>query len=195
VILLSDFATETVHTPEILFFAIGILLLLVRLFALPKSSFLGVLGISLTLFGLFSILLPDVRSIHFSWELQKWNLQAFAFFSRLVYYTASLILALLIIALLSRYAKKNLQKKGSIVLDGDQGGGIPVLKKIASPLAGSEGQAFTSLCPGGKALIENHLYDALAETAFIAQGEKVVVVKIEGSALIVTKKMAETEKQ
>jgi membrane-bound ClpP family serine protease len=44
------------------------------------------------------------------------------------------------------------------------------------------------LHPGGKVKINDFFYDALTETAFIEKGEKVVVVKIQGSGIIVQKK-------
>jgi membrane-bound serine protease (ClpP class) len=56
------------------------------------------------------------------------------------------------------------------------------------PQVGAEGKAFTSLHPGGKILIADDLYDALAEVGYIDKDEKVVVVKIQGSAIIVAKK-------
>ena len=57
----------------------------------------------------------------------------------------------------------------------------------AHKLIGKEGTAFTVLRPSGKAEIEGNVYDATAESGFIEQGEKVVVVKYETAQLFVRK--------
>jgi membrane-bound serine protease (ClpP class) len=187
-ILLSSFASEVVGWLEILFVALGILLFLVEIFVLPGFGVVGAVGIALVLFGMIAMMLPDFSSVHFSWNWQEWNLQAVAFFERLAIYSAALILALLIIALMARYVTPRWMKKSPMVLHGDQEGSIAGPEKNTLPQVGAIGEAFTTLHPGGRVIIEDQLYDALSEASFIEKGEKVVVVKIQGSVIIVAKK-------
>lgn len=53
--------------------------------------------------------------------------------------------------------------------------------------AGKEGMAVSVLRPSGKVNIEGHLLDAVSRGDFIEKGEKVVVIKAEGSYLVVKK--------
>jgi membrane-bound ClpP family serine protease len=188
-ILLSNFATEAINWLEILLVILGILLLLAEVFILPGFGIVGVMGILLVIFGLIAMLLPSFNTVHFSWNWQEWNLPAIEFVDQLAYNLAVIVAALIIVTLLARYVSPRLLKRSRIVLEGDQQGNVAGPEVNTLPIAGSEGEAFTSLRPGGKVLIQNHLYDALTEGGFIEQGEKVVVSKIQGSAIIVAKKI------
>jgi membrane-bound ClpP family serine protease len=188
-ILMSNFATEAIGWLEILLVVFGILLLLTEIFILPGFGVIGILGILLILFGLVAGMLPDIRSIDFSWDMQQWSLQAFEFFYRLLYITSALVLSLVAIALFTRFVTPRLLKRSRLVLQGDQEGSVAGLETASLPLAGAEGEVCTTMHPGGKVRIENNLYDAIAETNYIEKGEKVVVVKIQGSAIIVAKKI------
>lgn len=187
-ILLSNFATQAIHWLELFFLFGGILLLLIEIFILPGFGIAGVLGILLILFSLFAMMLPSIGSVEFLWNWQEWNLQALEFFNRLTYYSIALILSFVFIVISSRYITPRLFKKNRVILHTDQEGSVAGLESYALPPIGSEGEAQTSLHPGGKVKINDFFYDALTETAFIEKGEKVVVVKIQGSGIIVQKK-------
>ncbi len=187
-ILLSHFAIESIHGLEIFFIAAGILLIVAEFFVLPGSWFLGIIGILLTLFGVFAMLLPHFASFHFSWNWESWNLPTIEFMKLLTFYLGALVLALVIIAVLSRFVTPHLLKKSRIVLDSAQEGYVAGPEVTSLPREGAEGEAFTSLRPGGKILINFHLYDALSEGNFIEKGEKVVVSKIRGNVIVVAKK-------
>ncbi len=187
-ILLSNFAATAINWLEILLVVLGILLLLAEIFILPGFGVVGILGILLIVFGLGATMLPAMRATDFSWDWHQWSLHTFEFFERLIYYVVALILSILIIAVFARFATPRLLRRSRIVHQGDQEGSVAGPETKSLPPLGSEGEAFTSLRPGGKVFIENQLYDALAEATYIDKGEKVIVVKIEGSAIIVAKK-------
>lgn len=187
-ILVSSFATQVINWLEILFVIIGVLLFLIEIFVLPGFGLLGAVGIVLILFGLVTMMLPNIQSIQFTWNWHEWDINALEFFERLAYYSGALILSLLFMVLFSRYVTPRLMKKSRIVLEGDQEGSVAGPEKSSLPPVGSEGEAFTSLHPGGKVLIKNQFHDASASVGFIEKGEKVIVIKIVGSAIIVAKK-------
>jgi membrane-bound serine protease (ClpP class) len=185
-ILLSNFAAETIHWLEGLFVVLGIGLLLAEIFILPGFGIVGGIGLLLIIAGLLGMLLPNFQTTYFSWNWQEWNLPAMEFADQLIYHLAALVLAFLMIIVLARFVSPRLLKRSRIVLEEvhhQQETGLKIL-----PAVGTEGEAFTSLRPGGKVLIQNHLYNALTEGDFIEQGHKVIVSKIQGNAMIVAKK-------
>lgn len=187
-ILLSNFAVEAINWLEIVLIAGGVLLLLAEIFVLPGFGVIGVAGIAMILFGLFTSLVPHFEALHFSWNLNQWNLPTFEFFDRLAYQIGALVLSLLVIALLARFVTPRLLNKSKMILHGDQEGSVAGPEPKTLPPVGTEAEAFTSLRPGGKIRIEHQLYDALTEGNYIERGEKVIVSKIQGSAIIVAKK-------
>ena len=54
-------------------------------------------------------------------------------------------------------------------------------------LKGKTGTAKTVLRPGGKVLVENEVYDAIAVSGFIDKGENIVVARVEATQLYVEK--------
>lgn len=187
-ILISNFATHVIHWLEILFVIIGVLLFLVEVFAFPGFGLMGAIGTVLILFGLIAMMLPNLNSLPWDWNWGAWDVHASEFFERLAYIGGALILSLLFMVLFSRYVSPRLMKKSEIILEGDQEGSVAGPEASTLPPVGSEGVAFTSLRPGGKVLIKDQFHDASAYLGFIDKGEKVVVVKILGSAIIVSKK-------
>lgn len=176
-IFFSHFFLETINWFEFFLVSIGTIFLLAEMFFLPGFGFAGIFGLFLVLIALISMLLPHYEGIHFSWHLQDFSFAAWDLTYRLTFYLSALLLSLIIIIFLSRSSR--LKKR-------------PSLKQAEEtkqlPSREAEGVAFTSLQPGGKVLIDNHLYDALTEKDSIRQGEKVVVVNISGNTLIVSKK-------
>ena len=188
-LLLSHFAIETIDWLEILFIVVGILLVLAEIFVFPSFGFLVGAGILLAFVGLIAMLLPRFESLQFSWDWHQWNLSTFEFMHLLTFYLGALLLALVLIALLARFATPRLLKKSRIILDSQQEGHVPEIESTPLPPIGAEGEAFTSLRPGGKIQMNFHLYDAMTEGDFIDRGEKVIVSKIRGNVIIVAKRL------
>jgi membrane-bound ClpP family serine protease len=62
-------------------------------------------------------------------------------------------------------------------------------------MIGKEGVAQTPLNPKGKVLAEGELWTAITEDSTIQPGEEVIITKIEGLKLWVTKKSKEREEK
>lgn len=58
-----------------------------------------------------------------------------------------------------------------------------------SAYAGKEGMTDSVLRPSGKVDIEGHILDAVSRGDFIEKGKRVIVIKAEGSYLVVKKRM------
>lgn len=55
-------------------------------------------------------------------------------------------------------------------------------------LIGKQGNALTTLRPAGTALIDTERYDVVSEGEFIEKGAYIIVVRIDGNSVIVTRK-------
>ncbi len=182
-ILLPGFIIGTIGWLEILCIAMGIALILVEMLLLPGFAMLAVAGLAFILFGIIALFLPHLDSLHFSWNWNEWNLATIEWMKCLAFYSSALIIGFCLIAFLARFVSPRFLKKSPIVLETEQ-----EPERGTLPAIDSEGEAFTSLRPGGKVLIRYHLYDALTEEGLIEKGEKVVVSKIRGNVIVVAKK-------
>ena len=187
-ILLSSFAAEAAGWLELIFLGVGILLILVEVFLLPGFGIAGILGILLTLFALFTLMVPTAGPLEFNWDWDKLNFATLAFIERLGYFIGTLLLSLLVIALLARYLTPTFLRKSRIILEGDQEGSTAGLEAKEMPAIGTEGVAHSALRPGGKILINNQVLDGVTEGIVIDRGEAIVVKKIDGSRIIVDRK-------
>lgn len=187
-IVLSNFSTQAVDWLEILFVLVGILLLLIEVFILPGFGVTGILGILFILFGVGTLLLPSWSSTQFSWNSEGWNLSAIAFMDRLQWLLGALLLSALVIFVLTRFFTPRLLERNKMISHDTQEGSVAGLTQEQLPLKGSEGEALTTLHPGGKIQVGTQIYDALSEGEFIDKGTKVLVSKIQGSVIFIIKK-------
>jgi membrane-bound serine protease (ClpP class) len=166
---------------EILIFFIGLILLALEIFVIPGFGVAGVLGILFIVLGLSLSLIKSVPS-NFPVNLPESN----AFMSALFIVLASMVLSVgLSFWLFGRFIKSSMFSKVSVqsVISNDQG--FVGVDMTTRNLVGKEGTAFTVLRPSGKVEIEGDIYDSTAESGFIEQGEKIVVVKFETAQLFV----------
>ena len=54
-------------------------------------------------------------------------------------------------------------------------------------LIGKTGETYTVLRPSGKVIIDDEIYDAVAEFGYISKGEKIQVIKYQGGQVHVIK--------
>jgi membrane-bound serine protease (ClpP class) len=171
---------------EILVFFIGLILLALEVFVIPGFGVTGVLGILFIVLGLALSLIKSVPS-NFPVNLPESN----AFVSALFIVLASMVISVgLSFWLFRRFIKSSMFSKVSVqsVISNNQGFvGVDMSTKN---LVGKEGTAFTVLRPSGKVEIEGGVYDATAESGYIEQGEKIVVVKFETAQLFVRKNVS-----
>lgn len=187
-ILLSSFAAEAASWLEIIILAVGLCLILVEVFILPGFGVTGILGILLTLFALFTLMVPTAGPLEFNWDWNQLNFATLAFIERLGYFIGTLILSLIAIAVLARYLSPTFLRKSRIILEQDQEGSVAGIEANAMPAVGTEGIAHSALRPGGKILINNQVLDAVTDGTVIDKGEAIIVQKIDGLRIVVARK-------
>ncbi|MCD4678871.1 MAG: nodulation protein NfeD [Bacteroidales bacterium] len=167
---------------EILIFIIGIILLLVEIFAIPGFGVAGISGLILMIAGL-SLSMVDNIGFEFS-DFQITGLIK-AFFIVIIAMFLSIISSFFITRQVFTTTTF-----GHLALDSIQEveNGYSISDKVYKSMVGKMGIALTILRPAGKVEIENEIFDAVAETSYIEKGEKIEVVKYETSQLFVTKK-------
>jgi membrane-bound serine protease (ClpP class) len=166
---------------EILLFIVGVILLLVEIFAIPGFGVAGIAGIILIVTGLA---LAMVDNIVFEFEGQGLQPVMKAFFIVTISATIALISSIYIsskILSVGPFARLVLDSKQ------DKGEGFIGIDFHMNELVGKIGVAHTSLRPSGKIEIDQEVYDAKALHGFIQKDEPVKVVRFETGQLYVVK--------
>jgi membrane-bound serine protease (ClpP class) len=142
----------------------------------------------MTVGGLFALLLPSFDGFHFSFNSDAINLATMAVLEKLAWLSGAFLVALGIIALLAKFFTPRLTLLRRFVLVGEQNAseGFVAGPSIDSlPSVGSNAKAYSPLRPSGKIEIEGKIYDAMTDGGFIEKDSSVVVLRIEGSKIIV----------
>ena len=167
---------------EIIIFVVGVILLMVEIFAIPGFGVTGISGIVLMVAGLTLAMIDneifrDPVNFNLMTILKPFGIVVLAVFIGLIGGIA-LSRKLLTSPLFPNLAlQSNLNKEEGFV-------GIDT--KIKN-MVGAEGVAITTLRPSGKIQIENSWFDAVAEFGYIEKGSKVKVSKDESGQLYVVK--------
>jgi membrane-bound serine protease (ClpP class) len=187
-IILSSFSLEIANWLELILLLTGMVIILVELFVLPTFGLLGFIGIVLFFAGLFGMMLPGVGSVSFEFDTKTVNAAGEVFFERLAWLCGTVVVAFLIVLLLMRYVTPSLRGMRRFVLAGNEQTGFIAGENPADlPPPGSIGEAFSTLRPSGKIVIDDKLYEAVSYGTFIEKGSKIVVERFEGSTIIVNK--------
>jgi membrane-bound serine protease (ClpP class) len=167
---------------EILIFIIGVILLLVEIFAIPGFGVAGISGIILIVTGLT---LSMIGNVGFDFTGIPFQGVVVAFFIVIIASFFSLISSFF----LTRKLFGGHTMFGDLALLTTQQSNEGYVSSDAhyTEMKGTEGIAFTMLRPAGKVEIEDQIFDAVAESGFIDRGEKIRVVKYENAQLIVRK--------
>lgn len=167
---------------EIIIFVVGIILLMVEIFAIPGFGVTGISGIVLMVAGLTLAMIDneifrDPVNFNLMTILKPFGIVVLAVFIGLIGGIA-LSRKLLTSSLFPNLAlQSNLNKEEGFI-------GIDTkIKKMV----GAEGIAITTLRPSGKIQIGNNWFDAIAEFGYIEKGCKVKVSKDESGQLYVVK--------
>lgn len=169
---------------EILMFFIGVLLILVEIFAIPGFGIAGVSGIILAVLGLaLSMSHGDIVVVE---DGLVFNFEPFA--KSLFVVMISMFLSISISLLLSqRIVKTNMFSRIALNKVQDTDEGYISVSTEQDALLGKEGVAYTVLRPSGKVLIDDELYDAKAFTGYIEKDDKIKVVRYDMAQLYVKK--------
>lgn len=189
-IMLSSFSLQIGNWLELILVITGLVLIMVELFLVPTFGLFGVLGIFLFLGGLFGMMLPGIESFSFDFDSKTFNAAGNYFMNRLAWLSTAFLLSLLIITLLAMYVLPAFSGFNPFILQGnEQVGYIASDSPSSLPKPGTEGKVIATLRPAGKIMIDNKIYDALSTGGFIDSDEPIEVVRLEGSVIIVNKKV------
>lgn len=187
-IFLSSFAMDAINWLEVIFFFAGILIIIAELFILPTFGLLGFIGIILFMVGLFGIMTPGVNSVAVDLDTKTLNAAGEFVFQRFAWLCGTLIIGVFIVAFLARYVVPRFPLFHRFVLSGNEqvaSEGYTAGGDLSMPAPGTKGIVAATLRPSGKVTIGDNLYDAISEGDFIEKGTPIVVVRVEGSKVIV----------
>ena len=187
-IILSSFAVQAAGWLEYIMLGVGIVLLLMEIFVIPGFGVTGILGITLTVIGLGALLLPGIRDVHFDFDTHSLNAAGYYILQRLAWLSGAVVVGVVVIALLAKYFTPRFALFSPLVHRGAQEaeqGYVAGLKKEELPKIGEEGVVISPLRTAGKVEIRGEIYDAVSSGSFVDKGEKVKVIGIEGSKMIV----------
>lgn len=196
-IALSSFSLEIANWLELILLLTGLLIILVELFVLPTFGLLGGVGILLFFAGLFGMLLPNLNSIQFEYNTQTFNAAGEYFFKRLAWLCGTLILSLGMIVLLARYVLPHFSAFNRFVLAGHEQdaskGFIAGDNPADLPSPGTQATVLATLRPSGKIIVHEHIYEAVSTGEWIERDEHVIVERLEGSVIFVTREQKQRE--
>lgn len=165
-------------------FVIGVILIIIEIFALPGFGVTGVLGIIGVVTGLVFVMIDKiVFRFGPSGDGVREVITAFSIVS--ISMLASFFLSLW----LSRKLFSPNRLFGSLALETSQNkadGFVSFDTENQRLLVGKQGTAHTVLRPSGKVIIDGEVYPAVAETGFITKGSEIVVRREEQGQLYVT---------
>lgn len=168
---------------EIILFIIGVVLIALEIFVIPGFGIAGVSGIILVFTGL-TLSLVDNVVFDFS------NVPTKELFMSLVIVSAGTFLSFIIVIPLSQKLLTSGPLSG-LALHATQDTALGFVSVDMEPqkLVGARGIAQTTLRPSGKVMIDNEVYDAVAESGMIYKDEKIKVIRYASGQLYVIKQL------
>ncbi len=168
---------------EILVFVVGIILIAVEIFVIPGFGVAGILGV---LFVFSGLVLSLINNVNFNFEGVDLQLLGIAVMTVVIGVLGGFMLSLYLGNKIFT-ARSGPFKNMSLHAVQNTGEGYISVEPSFLLLKGRSGTAQTVLRPGGKVLIDNEIFDAVAESGFIDRGERIVVKRIGTSQLYVEK--------
>ena len=166
---------------EILVFVVGLVLIALEVLVIPGFGFAGVLGITFVFAGLVLSLIGNVR-----FDFKPVDTGS-AVNSLLVVLGAVLGTTVILYFLGKRFNTARLFKPLILATEEGAESGYDVNAFRGNDLLHKEGIAVTVLRPSGKIEIGGDRYDAYSGGEYIAKGDKVIVLRAKGTALVVEK--------
>jgi len=181
IVFFSKYMVGLADAVEVTLFGVGIILLVLELFVIPGF---GITGVSGFICILASLILASQKFVipttTFQWSTMIENM--LAVFGSM---TAATFLFMILLRFLPKTPFLN-----KLILNTAQevSAGHIVASAEQRDLTGATGVAVTTLRPVGKAEIDGQTIIVMAESEFIENGEAVIVTKVEGNRIVVTKK-------
>ena len=160
----ADFSNGVLNYYEILFFVLGLVLLVVEIF-IPGFGIFGILGICSILLSFYYILGAGVVGV-------QWL-------------ALSIVVAIAIAAVLVKYLPSNPAWKLFVLKDRQKDKHIK--NTTYEEYVGKKGIALTILRPAGRADIAGDKLDVLTEGDFIEEGSEIVVCRVKDTKIFVEK--------
>ncbi len=166
---------------EILIFIIGVVLIVIELFAFPGFGVFGISGIVLVVAGL---VLSLVGNVVFDFQ----PVETGAIRKAILTVTVGLGLGFAsVLYLSSKIGHKGLFRRVALDASLDNESGYIGVSMEEKQFVGDKGVASTDLRPSGKVKIGQKVLDAVSEEGFIEKGKSVTVVKYETGQVYVVK--------
>lgn len=170
---------------EIGLFILGVLMVLVELFAIPGFGVLGISGLVCIVLGLSLSLVGSLPTSDSPISFPDGTSFVKAVFIVVISMVASISLSFW---LGGKFFKSHLFSKVVLQKTQDSNEGYVSTGLTAEQgFKGKTGKAYTILRPAGKVLIEGDIFDATAELGYIEKDEPVEVLRFESSQLVVKK--------
>lgn len=166
---------------EIIIFVIGVILLLVEIFAIPGFGVTGILGVLFIITGLTLAMVESIGDTTFNVDMAELTR---AFFT--------VIIAMFLAIAGSIYLSKRLFDTNgfahlSLETTQQKSKGFTTASANYSIMIGKKGHARSILRPSGKVIIDDEIYDATATSGYIEEGEPIEVVSYQTGQLFVRK--------
>ncbi|PJA96881.1 MAG: peptidase [Ignavibacteriales bacterium CG_4_9_14_3_um_filter_34_10] len=171
----AGYILELASAIEILLFVIGFIMLIVEIFVIPGFGFVGVGGIIMMIAGLFLGLISDFPVI--SW---------IDISNAIIQLALTFVFTGIFISFILKFLPKT-EIFSKLVLSKmiDSTSGYISNEPQISELVGKKGKTLTDLRPSGTAQINNDKIDVVSESEFVLKNSSIVVVKVEGSKVVV----------
>jgi len=167
---------------EILVFIIGVILVIIELFAIPGFGVAGISGIVLIVTGLT---LSMIDNVGFDFTGVPLRGVVVSFFIVIIASFSSLVSSFFLTKKL--FAGHTMFGDLALLSTQQSDEGFKAADAHYNDMIGKSGNAYTILRPAGKIEIDGEVFDAVADSGYIEKGEKVVVRGYENAQLIVRK--------
>ncbi len=166
---------------EILVFIIGVILVALEIFVIPGFGIAGVSGIFLVF---LSLVLSLINNVNFDFENVEMDGIGVALTTVIVGVFGGFIIALYLGSKVFGAESGPFKNMALKAVQNVDDGYVSVETSLFA-LKGETGVAYSVLRPGGKVLINGEVFDAIAETGFVEQGESIRVTKVVSAQLYV----------
>ncbi|MBK6962765.1 MAG: nodulation protein NfeD [Bacteroidales bacterium] len=167
---------------EILLFIVGVVLVIIELFAIPGFGVAGISGLILIVTGLT---LSMIDNIGFDFTGVPLKVAVIAFFTVIIASFASLVSSFYITRKL--FGGHTMFGDLALLSTQQSNEGFVSSDRHYTEMLGKTGTTHTILRPAGKVDVEGEVFDAVAESGYIEKGESIKVVNYENAQLIVRK--------
>ncbi len=171
----SSYILQLASIMEILLFIIGLLLLLAEIFVIPGFGVAGISGIVLIFASIFLSLLGSKPFI----DMEMVSIA-------IIQLSGAMLFALLAMFALVKYLPKSSAFNRLVLSQSENAEEGFVSYPSEKELVGKIGIAYTTLRPGGTAVIDGKKVDVVADSEYLDQGTKIKVLRVEGIKVVVT---------